>query len=180
MSLPFGIQMEKSGSISRRRILGAALKQFADRGYAGASVQEIVDAARVTKPTLYYYFPDKAGLFQALVHEAHDERYRLMCEAVARGKNLRAQLEEIVAVLFDYFRNNRELMRISLATAFASPGEMPASLRYADKCERNFEFVHSLMKKALASGELNDRFDSRELAFGFYGQMNSYLNSSSR
>jgi TetR/AcrR family transcriptional repressor of mexJK operon len=160
---------------TRQEILRAALKRFAHGGYAATSVQQIVKDARVSKPTLYYYFPDKAGLFQALVHEAHDERYRLMCEAVERGKNLRGQLVEIVAVLFDYFRNNRELMRISLATAFASAGEMPEGLRYADKCERNFEFMHLLMKKALANGELNDRFDSRELAFGFYGQMNAYL-----
>ena len=131
--------------------------------------------ARVSKPTLYYYFADKAGLFQALVNEAHDERYRLMREAAAHGRTVREQLVEIVAVLFDYFRDNRELMRISLATAFASPGELPDGLRYADRCERNFEFVHSLMKKAQANGELNDHFGSRELAFGFYGQTNAYL-----
>ena len=162
---------------TRQEILRAALKRFAHGGYAATSVQQIVEDAHVSKPTLYYYFPDKAGLFQALVHEAHDERYRLMAEAVARGKNLRSQLVEIVSVLFDYFRNNRELMRISLATAFASPGEMPDGLRYADKCERNFEFMHQLMKQARANGELTDRFDSRELAFGFYGQMNAYLMS---
>jgi len=160
---------------TRQEILRAALKRFAHCGYAAASVQQIVKDARVSKPTLYYYFPDKAGLFQALVNEAHDERYRLMREAAARGKTVREQLVEIVAVLFDYFRKNRELMRISLATAFASPGEMPDGLRYTDRCERNFEFVHALMKRALDSGELNDRFDSRELAFGFYGQTNAYL-----
>jgi len=160
---------------TRQEILRAALKRFAHCGYAAASVQQIVKDARVSKPTLYYYFPDKAGLFQALVNEAHDERYRLMLEAAARGRSVREQLVEIVAVLFDYFRQNRELMRISLATAFASPGEMPDGLRYADKCERNFEFVHSLMKQALTKGELNKRFDSRELAFGFYGQTNAYL-----
>jgi len=169
--------MAKPGvnGVTRQEILRAALKRFAHCGYSAASVQEIVKDAHVSKPTLYYYFPDKAGLFQALVNEAHDERYRLMREAAARGKTVREQLVEIVAVLFDYFRENRELMRISLATAFASPGEMPDGLRYADRCERNFEFVHSLMKKALDSGELNDRFDSRELAFGFYGQTNAYL-----
>jgi AcrR family transcriptional regulator len=160
---------------TRQEILRAALKRFAHCGYAAASVQQIVKDARVSKPTLYYYFPDKAGLFQALVNEAHDERYRLMRKAAARRRSVREQLVEIVAVLFDYFRQNRELVRISFATAFAAPGEVPAGLRYLDKCERNFEFVHSLMKRALADGELDDRFNSRELAFGFYGQTNLYL-----
>jgi len=68
-----------------------------------------------------------------------------------------------------------ELMRIALATLFASPGELPEKLRYLDRCERNFEFIHSLMKRALANGELDRRFGSRDLAFGFYGQANVHL-----
>lgn len=162
------------GSTTRQRILRAAVRRFADCGYAAASVQQIVDDAQVSKPALYYYFPDKAGLFQALVNEAYDQEYQLMREAAA-GKELRGQLVEILAKLFDYFRKNRELLRIALATAFASPGQLPKGLRYLDRCERNFEFIGSLMKRALRNGELDRRFGSRELAFGFYGQANVYI-----
>ena len=69
---------------TRSQILRAALKKFAHAGYAGTSVQDIVDAACVTKPALYYHFQSKAGLYQALIDYAHDERLRLMQEAVAR------------------------------------------------------------------------------------------------
>jgi AcrR family transcriptional regulator len=165
--------VDNSGT--RRQLLRAALKHFAHSGYAASSVQDIVDDAKLSKPALYYHFKDKAGLFQALVHEAHDERYRLLCEAAEQSQNIRGQLEGILTVLFDYFRKNRELMRISFATMFAAPGEVPTGLCYADKCERNFEFVHSLIKRAQKSGELEKRFDSREMAFGFYGLVNSYL-----
>jgi len=162
-------------SETRGDILRAALKRFAHSGYAAASVQQIVDEAKVSKPALYYYFGDKARLFQSLVDQAHDERLRLMEAAVARGKDLKAQLIEILTASFDYLQKNRELMRIAFATAFAAPGEMPEGLRYSDMCERNFEFVHSIIKKALNARELDKRFDSRELAFGFYGQLNAYL-----
>jgi AcrR family transcriptional regulator len=160
---------------TRGEILHAALRRFAHNGYAAASVQQIVDEAKVSKPALYYYFRDKAGLFQALVDEAHDERLRLMQAAAARGKDLKSRLVEILTASFDYLQENRELMRIAFATAFAAPGEMPDGLRYSDKCERNFEFIHGLMKKALAAGELNKRFEGRELAYGFYGQLNAYM-----
>jgi AcrR family transcriptional regulator len=160
---------------TRQEILQAALKRFAHNGYSAASVQQIVDDARVSKPSLYYYFKDKAELFQALVDEAHDERYRLIQAAAEGSADLKTQLVEILAALFDYQQNNRELMRIAFATAFAAPGEVPEGLRYSDKCERNFEFIHSLMKKGLAAGILDKRFDSRELAYGFYGQLNAYL-----
>jgi AcrR family transcriptional regulator len=162
-------------SDTRQQLLRAALKHFANSGYAATSVQHIVDDARLSKPALYYHFADKAGLFQALVHEAHDERYRMLCQAAENNAGIRAQLEAMLTALFAYFRKNRELMRISFATMFAAPGEVPEDAACAEKCERNFEFVHSLIKLAQKNGELDRHFDSQELAFGFYGTANFYL-----
>src|SRR5580704_16960865 len=162
-------------SDTRQQLLQAALKHFANSGYAATSVQDIVDDARLSKPALYYHFKDKAGLFQALVHEAHDERYRLLRAAEESHTGIRAQLEAMLAALCGYFRENRELMRISFATMFAAPGEVPEDADCAEKCERNFEFVHSVIKSAQKNGELDRHFDSMELAMGFYGQVNFYL-----
>jgi AcrR family transcriptional regulator len=166
---------DANNSATRQHILRAALKYFANSGYAATSIQQIVSDARVSKPALYYYFRDKAELFKALVHEAHDAKFRLLCEAAGRGRNIREQLENILITLFDYVAKNRELTRISFATNFAAPGEVPENLGYAGKCERNFEFVHSLIKAAQKNGELNKNFDSGEMAFGIYGLTNLYL-----
>jgi len=94
------------------------------------------------------------------VHEAHDERYRILREAAARGGDIRAQLESILAALFDFFRGNRELIRIS-SPPCSPPGEVPVNLSYADKCARNFEFVHSLIKNAQKNGELTATLTAR-------------------
>lgn len=166
--------MENNGH-TLRHILDAALNRFAACGYAGTSVADIVGAARVTKPALYYYFRNKAGLYQALVDSAHDERFRLMQEAVKRGATLEKQLIEILAALFDYARGHRALMRLAFASAFAAPGEMPKEVECGGKCERNFEFIHSLIKRGLKAGVLDRRFASEELAFGIHGLMNMYL-----
>jgi TetR/AcrR family transcriptional regulator len=50
-----------------RHIARSAAKLFAERGYDATSVREIVEAAGVAKPTLYYYFRSKEGLAQALM-----------------------------------------------------------------------------------------------------------------
>ena len=162
--------MPKHGPETRRQILRAALKRFANGGYAATSVQQIVGDAKVSKPALYYHFRDKADLFQALVSEAHDERLQAVQQAAARKTDIRGQLIEILAALFDYFHKNRELTRIAFATAFAAPGEVPPGLRYLDRCQRNLEFMRSLIKRAQANGELSRRFNCRDLAYGFYGQ----------
>jgi len=160
---------------TRQQILRAALKRFANNGYAAASVQQIVDEAKVSKPALYYHFKDKAGLFQSLVDAAHDERLHLMQAAVSQVPHFEGQLVGIISSLFDFLRENRELMRIAFATAFAAPGELPEGLRYSEKCERNFEFIRALMTGALKAGLLDRRFSGREYAEHFYGLVNSHL-----
>ena len=159
---------------SRQHILAVALRHFADRGYSGASVQDIVDEAKVAKPMLYYYFESKAGLYQALIDTAHDERYRIMLDAVEGRENLEAKLEAILIALFEFIQKHRELVRLAFASAFAAPGEVPEGL-CKEKCDRNFEFIHELVQEGLASGELDERFESRDLAIAWYGLMNIYV-----
>ncbi len=162
-------------SETRRHILAAALKNFARRGYAGTSVQQIVKDAGVSKPALYYYFADKAGLFEALVDRAHDERYRLMKDAAERGDTIAEKLTEIVSAVFEFSLRNQELMRLQFATAFAASGEAPGGSRCRQKGRRNFEFIQSLVEAGQTSGELDHGFSVDELAMGIYGQLNSYV-----
>lgn len=55
-----------------RRILKAALHVFAERGFTGASMDEISTEAGVSKPTLYQYFSSKDDLFLAIMAEERD------------------------------------------------------------------------------------------------------------
>ena len=50
--------MAKHGPETRKQVLKAALKRFANAGYAATSVQQIVSDAGVSKPALYYHFRD--------------------------------------------------------------------------------------------------------------------------
>jgi AcrR family transcriptional regulator len=54
----------------RRRILDAALRVFAVRGYEGTSVPDVADAAGVGTGTLYHYFRDKAALVNEVYRDA--------------------------------------------------------------------------------------------------------------
>jgi AcrR family transcriptional regulator len=164
-----------SDSATRQQLLLAALKNFAERGYAATSVQQIVDEARVSKPALYYYFSDKAKLFEALVDQAHEQRYRLLLEAVELGTTVAEKLEEIAAAILKFSLQNRELMRLAFVTAFAASGETPARLKCQENGKRNFELIRSLMVQGQAAGELQGDFTADELAMGIFGQLNSYI-----
>ena len=169
--------MKKDTSITRQRILKSAQRHFSHSGYAATSVQEIVESAKVTKPALYYYFGSKAGLFQALLDMAQDERLRVIQEGVARGKGIRSQLTEVLSGLFDYSRKHREVMRLAYSAAFAAPGELPPEIKRLEKAKRNFDFLIQVMAHAQETGEISKRVTAEEFTRAFYGLMNVYVMS---
>src|SRR5215813_112138 len=57
---------ELAGEVDAR-ILDAARKIFVERGFEGASIDELAEAARAGKPTIYARFGDKRALFTAVV-----------------------------------------------------------------------------------------------------------------
>lgn len=166
---------DSHSKITRESILQAALIRFADQGYAATSVQQIVDDASVSKPALYYYFADKAALFQALVDWAYDERYKTMTAAAARGSTIQGRLVEILTAMFALLHANRQLIRLVFSTTLAAPGELPPTLQYSEKRARNFQFIGELMEEAQNRGELSRHHASGELAFGFYGLLNAAM-----
>jgi AcrR family transcriptional regulator len=60
------------GQETRERILAEALRLFAAHGFARVSVEEIADAAGVTKGAVYHWFTDKDDLGRELQHELYE------------------------------------------------------------------------------------------------------------
>lgn len=56
-----------SGENARERIIEAAQRLFAEKGFWGTSVQEITDGANVNKAMLFYYFKSKENLYFFLI-----------------------------------------------------------------------------------------------------------------
>src|SRR5256714_14546401 len=56
---------------TKREILDVATREFADRGFAGARVDEIAARTRTTKRMIYYYFGGKEQLYVAVLEAAY-------------------------------------------------------------------------------------------------------------
>jgi AcrR family transcriptional regulator len=63
----------QQGEVTRGALLGAACKLFGENGYAATSIEEIVDAARVTKGALYHHYNGKQELFAAVYEQVKRE-----------------------------------------------------------------------------------------------------------
>lgn len=110
---------------NRSHILARALQLFAARGYEAVGVQEIAEAAGVTKPTLYHYFHSKQGLLEALLEEHYGKLYEALCAAAAYEGDLPLTLYRLAQAAFRFARQQPAFYRLRLALYFAPPNSEP-------------------------------------------------------
>lgn len=68
--LPTARASRRDGRQARTRLLHAAVRLFAEKGFDKASTREIAQAAGVNIAAISYYFGDKAGLYRAALADA--------------------------------------------------------------------------------------------------------------
>jgi AcrR family transcriptional regulator len=96
----------------REQILRAAVEVFAERGLEGASMEAVAERAELGKASLYYYFPTKQALLDAVL-EAGAERFSGELAAVrAPEGGLPEALQALLVFHLHFFQENAELMPV--------------------------------------------------------------------
>ena len=93
-------------------ILEVATAEFADKGLAGARIDEIAAATRTSKRMIYYHFESKEALYIAVLEAAY-RRIRAI-EAALHLDDLAPEdaLRKLVAFTFDYQHDNEPFIRL--------------------------------------------------------------------
>lgn len=102
---------------TRDRLLDAAAEVFAERGFHGAAVDEIVRRSNASKGTFYFHFPHKQGVFSALVSHLVDRLVARIEARIAIEPDPVRRLDLALAVLVDSFAERRRLARLLLVEA---------------------------------------------------------------
>src|SRR6266568_1143934 len=105
----------------RERLFSTALETFAEHGYGEVSVDEIVKKARTTKPMLYYYFGNKAGLYEAIAHDSVGLLRKGYGQARDPKKSALERLRAFVRADFATMRNHPHLARFIYRAAYSRP-----------------------------------------------------------
>jgi AcrR family transcriptional regulator len=158
---------------NRARILSNALKLFAARGYDAVGTQEIVDAAGITKPTLYHYFGSKEGLLQALMGTYFEELYQAVCGAAAYQHDLPLTLDRVVLAYFNFADKHRQYYRLQLSMWFAPVDSIPFKT-VAEINQKQQQLLEDLFLQA-ATDHGNMQGRHRMYAATFLGMINTYV-----
>jgi TetR/AcrR family transcriptional regulator len=153
---------------TRARLLRAAVCVFDRKGYAAASVREIVEIAGVTKPALYYHFGSKEGVLTAVLQAAAREFVSAMERGVDRPGTARERLFAICADLHGLFQEHVPVVRVAHAVFFGPvEGVPPFDFTTFDReMERT---VRKVVEDGQASGEITASASPSDIALVILG-----------
>jgi TetR/AcrR family transcriptional regulator len=165
--------MQNAPVDNRVELMDRALELFAAYGYDGVGVQQICQAAAVTKPTLYHYFCNKRGLLETLLKHRFEELLSPLRELSKTEVDLAGTLERAASIVFAFARKNPSFYRLYLALWFAptqSEGREVASRFHA----LHFEALEAVCGAAMRA-EPGLRPRVRALTASFLGMLNNTI-----
>ena len=118
-----------SGGERRHQLFGTALRLFAERGYESTTMDEIADAAGVTKPLLYQHFSSKRALYLELLDSIAGELLAEIDAATAAAPGPREQVAGGFAAYFRMLVTHETAFRLLYARSSAAGPELGSALR---------------------------------------------------
>jgi AcrR family transcriptional regulator len=140
---------ERSGT--EERIIAAAVTLFAEQGFDATTVQQIVDAAEVTKGALYHYFGAKDDLLFEIYHALIGVQNADLDAIAARGGNAADTLREIIVSVVCSTVDRIEEAAVFFREAHKLDAERMAA--YRNDRRHYHEGVRQVVERGQAAGE---------------------------
>ena len=107
-----GARARMSGRERREQLIGIGRKQFANKGFEGATVEDIAAAAGVSKPVVYEHFGGKEGLYAVVVDREIQALVGAVQGALTSAGSSRELIERAAMALLDYIESSTDGFRI--------------------------------------------------------------------
>lgn len=138
-------------SDNAEKILQVGLHLMAKKGYQATSTREIVAAAGVTKPMLYYYFGSKEGLCKAGIRRFSEQFLAILKAKIEEPLEPRQMLVEYIWTIFSRMQEHHDEGMFYMSLFFGS--------------ERQW-FLEDIKKVVAAADELSAQFIRRLIDAG--------------
>lgn len=118
-----------SADARREQILDVAIDVFGRSGYFGSSMNDIADAAGVTKPVLYQHFDSKSDLYSALLEEVGNRMLEAITKATANSTSGKQQTELGFRAYFRWVAHRHDEFMLLFGGSARHDGEFSAQVR---------------------------------------------------
>jgi TetR/AcrR family transcriptional regulator len=162
--------------LSQNHILDAAELVFGQKGFAGATVKEIAEAAEFSVGAVYNFFDSKTQLFAAVMSRRNEECLDLLKQAVTNDRPAVERLHAMVEAILDYYFSHEEFYRLFQRAIGGAWLNIKAS--FNEENYRQYRDVLAVETELFADGVASGEFrkeDPATMAVIFAGMLQAYL-----
>ncbi|MBY0530784.1 MAG: TetR/AcrR family transcriptional regulator [Xanthobacteraceae bacterium] len=165
---------QNTGSNQRRRqneILDAAAKVFAERGYYGASTQDIANVLGIRQASLYYYFSSKEIALELVCMKGVEGFFEAASEVAAKKISASEKVRGLVEAHLTPLLDRADFVKTFLNERQYLP---PASRKKVGKLSRAYErVIEKVIAEGIANGEFRKGLDPRLMTLALLGMCKS-------
>jgi AcrR family transcriptional regulator len=148
---------------TRADIIEVATREFADRGYAGARVDEIAARTRTTKRMIYYYFGGKEDLFLAVLEQAYRRIRALEQRVDVEQLEPAAALRQLAELTFDHHEADPDFVRLVSIENIHHAEHLRRSRSRDVLAAPALDILARIMERGRASGQFRGDLDALDV-----------------
>lgn len=169
---------ERERDARREEIISAAERVFFEKGLAAATMDEVAEAAELSKGTLYLYYKTKEDLYLAVTMKGLDIMHDLFEKAVSTGEPSIQRIANLGEAYLEFFDKHRQFFR--MLYFFESPQfhsqVSPEMLQVCTENDRRiWDLVLDPIKSALAEGLLRPELSPMEIGVMLWSNSNGLM-----
>lgn len=155
---------ERRTQETRQLILLAAYQVFARRGYGGASVDEILAEANLSKGAFYHHFPSKEAVFQALLVERARRCTEAMAAAIVPGTSVAENVRNVLRAGWKILTDDPVWAKIQMEFWVQATREEWARQTMSESFRQCRQFLAEAFAAAQKGGRIRTQFDPEAAA----------------
>ena len=159
---------------NKEKLIDIALTLFNDRGYQSVGIQEIVDEAGLSKPTLYHYYGSKIGLFKAIFQIHLTDDLKKFEEVSSYNGDFTYSLQKLTFAISTSYLENPRVYHLLFTYSLSSKDSEDCKVAsiYLSK------IYHIVLSLFVASKVQNGNMNNREeqFSYSYLAMLIDYLN----
>ncbi|GAB4445819.1 MAG: TetR/AcrR family transcriptional regulator [Turneriella sp.] len=168
------MRQEKRKELTREKILNAARAVFAQKGYGGTSIADIVKKSKLARGTFYLHFQSVEQVLNALLQEIFIDIQRYLTDMQVEAldqKNFKIALSDLAKSLLSVFQEHRETVILLLTTMNAEPKIRAQTVWFQELMQAS---IRVMLDRGITSGRLK-KHDSELMSFLVSGGLREVL-----
>ncbi len=137
---------------TRGRIFNVAARLFAEKGFNGVTMREISQEAEISKPTIYYYFGSKEGIYTELLKTELKQTQQEIESVYKRKLPARQKLLILIQSRFRKVLVNPHFVKFYL-TLFISDEKLPFIKHFIAEARKRRVIIVDIIRQGIRDGE---------------------------